>query len=538
MSKLQLYVLKEVLNAFVPAFLALLFIMVLGFCVQLIYEGLDVVRLRGLPYHIASFSVPWVLPSALLTAVIMAFGRLSADNEIVAMQSGGVSLFHVVFPVYILALLLSGVAAYFHFHTLPRAGEKIQLLKFEAVKQILLDRVALSAKRQFSFRPCTIYYDDFRDGRMIDLLILECQQGVPRTIIIAEEGTMQPDLERPEFVSLVLQDCAVTQLGEEELGGPGTWKAQQIVLPVKVAADPTDILTEVKHLTLGDMLRRGRELEQKVSDYPRLFVNPNNAVHEARRQIEKVNIQRAELKDILRRNAEKLKRLTEEERRVLERTIEQKQEQRRNAEETRNVLSAELVSYMTELEELQKQAEPERAYDRIANLQKKVRETKAKVDALAAEIAQAEAAVDKANGQLRRNAESAQEIASEAKELQAELAALEEQWQKWRKIVDMAEAQDELRELKIRYHQRLALAMAVFAFATVGVPLGIMMRRRSSMAAFGIGFGIMLLLFYPLLIVGQIAAEAGLLSVEPAMWSGNGVTFLVGLVLTAVVLRR
>ncbi len=538
MRRLQLYVLKEVLNAFVPAFLALLFIMVLGLCLQLLYEGLDVIRLRGLPYHLASYSVPWVLPPAFLTAVIMAFGRLSADNEIMAMQSGGVPLFHIVYPVFFLALLLSGVAAYFHFHTLPRAGEKIQLLKFEAVKQILLDKVALSAKRQFSFRPCTIYYDDFQGGQMIDLLILECQQGVPRTIITADRGVMQPDRERVEFVRLVLQGCAVTQLGEGPVGGPGTWKARQIVLPVKVAEDPSDILTEVKHLTLGDMLRRSRVLEQKVSAHPRILSNPNEAVHETRRQMERVNIQRAELREILRRDAEKLRRLREEERRVLERTIEQNQEVRRNAEQTRDVLNSELVSYMTELEELQKQSDRDRQYDRIANLHKKAMEAKAKLDALNAEVANATAAIDKAVGQIRRNEQSAQEIASEVKELQAELAPLDEQWQKWRKLSDMAETQDELRELKIRCHQRLALAMAVFMFATVGIPLGIMMRRRSSMAAFGIGFAIMLLLFYPFLIVGQIAAEAGLLAVVPAMWSGNVVTFLIGLILTAVILRK
>ena len=105
MSKLQSYTLTEVLKAFVPAFLALLLIMLLGFCIQLLNEGLDVVRLRSLPHHIANFSVPWVLPAAFLTAVIMAFGRLAADNEIIAVFVGGVHLFHIMAPVFAFAIV-------------------------------------------------------------------------------------------------------------------------------------------------------------------------------------------------------------------------------------------------------------------------------------------------------------------------------------------------------------------------------------------------------------------------------------------------
>jgi lipopolysaccharide export LptBFGC system permease protein LptF len=46
------------------------------------------------------------------------------------------------------------------------------------------------------------------------------------------------------------------------------------------------------------------------------------------------------------------------------------------------------------------------------------------------------------------------------------------------------------------------------------------------------------LIFYPLLILGQMAAEAGRAPIVPAMWAGNGLTLLIGLALTGRILTR
>ena len=74
--------------------------------------------------------------------------------------------------------------------------------------------------------------------------------------------------------------------------------------------------------------------------------------------------------------------------------------------------------------------------------------------------------------------------------------------------------------------------------ALVGIPLGMMARRHSIMLAFGASFAIVIFLFYPFLIGGQIMAETGDLSVWLAMWSGNIAIGLVGLALMYAAFRR
>ena len=61
-----------------------------------------------------SYSFPWSLsftvPWGILTAVLLVFGRLSADNELSALRMAGLSLRRICAPVLVLALLASGFA--------------------------------------------------------------------------------------------------------------------------------------------------------------------------------------------------------------------------------------------------------------------------------------------------------------------------------------------------------------------------------------------------------------------------------------------
>jgi len=107
---LSLYIIREIASLFLLGIMVFTLILLMGRLIKLT----DLVITRGVPladvsrmilYLMPSFLV-FTIPMAFLLAVLLAFGRLSADNEITVMKAGGISLMQLMPPV-----VLCGVCA-------------------------------------------------------------------------------------------------------------------------------------------------------------------------------------------------------------------------------------------------------------------------------------------------------------------------------------------------------------------------------------------------------------------------------------------
>ena len=63
------------------------------------------------------------IPMAVLLGILVGLGRLSADREFVALQACGVSVFRVLRPIVLLALLATAATAYETIVALPNANQ-------------------------------------------------------------------------------------------------------------------------------------------------------------------------------------------------------------------------------------------------------------------------------------------------------------------------------------------------------------------------------------------------------------------------------
>lgn len=105
---LSLYIIREISSLFLLGIVIFTLVLLMGRLITLT----DLVVSRGVPladvsrmilYLVPSFLV-FTIPMAFLLAVLLAFGRLSADNEIIVLKAGGISLFQMLPPVILCAI--------------------------------------------------------------------------------------------------------------------------------------------------------------------------------------------------------------------------------------------------------------------------------------------------------------------------------------------------------------------------------------------------------------------------------------------------
>jgi lipopolysaccharide export system permease protein len=113
MRRITRYVLTELICAFAVTLAAITTLLILGVAVSKgLQEGLGLSPImRMLPY-VVPMALQISVPATILMAASSVFGRMSADNEIVAIKSMGISPFAVIFPALALAFVVSLAAVW------------------------------------------------------------------------------------------------------------------------------------------------------------------------------------------------------------------------------------------------------------------------------------------------------------------------------------------------------------------------------------------------------------------------------------------
>ena len=83
--------------------------------------------------YILPFSLIYTIPWGLLTSVLLVFGRLSADNELISFRMAGMSLARICRSVFTLAIVLTCLTLWINTTIFPQAKSKIQEAKYDMV---------------------------------------------------------------------------------------------------------------------------------------------------------------------------------------------------------------------------------------------------------------------------------------------------------------------------------------------------------------------------------------------------------------------
>jgi len=148
------------------------------------------------------FIIAMTLPMAVLVAVLYAFSRLSAENEVTALRASGVSMMGLLRPVLIAGVLVAIANLLFNDQVLPRANHRLRslqtdiarkkptfALRAQVINEVVGGRLFLRAGR----------LDEATD-RMREVTIFNFDDPTHRKTIYADSGQMNLSPDQRDLV--------------------------------------------------------------------------------------------------------------------------------------------------------------------------------------------------------------------------------------------------------------------------------------------------------------------------------------------------
>ena len=191
MRTLSRYILGQQVAPFLFGIFIIMFILILDF----LYKNLEVLIGKGVPVLVSTelllLSMGWMMvmaiPMAVLIATLVSFMRMSSDNEVVAMKTGGMSLMAIARPVLTAGLLLSFIMIPVHNFVVPETNHRLAnlLVSIHRKKPALQlrDGVFMNDIKGYS-----ILVNKSRGREIEGVTISKLEEGRPAQTIRAEHG--------------------------------------------------------------------------------------------------------------------------------------------------------------------------------------------------------------------------------------------------------------------------------------------------------------------------------------------------------------
>jgi lipopolysaccharide export system permease protein len=195
-------------------------VLVLGYVFK---EMLDLLINHNVPLEtvfafiafVLPFSMTFTIPWGFLTAVLLVFGRLSADNEIIALRANGVSFPRIILPVLAVALFLVGICLWINTDVAPRS----QYAMINSLFRIATNDPAslFQADEVVDQFPDRRVYVGARDGDLMkNLIVFELdEQGATSKVVFAKTGTLTSDAQNHRLL-LRVKDAHFEQRDERQ----------------------------------------------------------------------------------------------------------------------------------------------------------------------------------------------------------------------------------------------------------------------------------------------------------------------------------
>ncbi len=194
---LDRYIGRQLLVTALFAIVVLSFVLVLG---NIFKRLLDMLVNQNAPAsfilsfiaYVLPFSLTFTIPWGFLTSVLLVFGRMSAENELTALRSNGVSIPRACLPVWGLAAVFSAICLWINMFVAPHAQQEMKNALFNIATSNPLAMFG-SDKVIEEFPGHVIYVEKSSGDRLSNLLVykIDEENKTLKSVMFAREGRLE-----------------------------------------------------------------------------------------------------------------------------------------------------------------------------------------------------------------------------------------------------------------------------------------------------------------------------------------------------------
>lgn len=219
MKTLHFYIIGQVLKNLVMTIIVLTMLFLIGNALK---EIIRLVTSHNVPFgtvaeafaYLLPFVLVYTLPIAFLTATLLVFGRLSADQELTAMRASGISLVSIIYPVILMSLVFSFVCGWVNLDLGPKGRVAFKNLLFKAGQQ---DLKGILPEGRFitDFPGNVLYVGEVGETTLKNVLFYQLKEGRKVLDVKSSVAEIIDDPSSDEFVIRFIKPTIFSRQGND-----------------------------------------------------------------------------------------------------------------------------------------------------------------------------------------------------------------------------------------------------------------------------------------------------------------------------------
>ena len=264
---LNRYITREFINAFFLSIAISTFVLLVGNFIKMaeliINKGVSTFFLIKLIIYLIPYLLSYTVPMAMLTATLISFGRLSSDNEIMAMRSLGISVLTISLPILVMGLIVSLLC-------IPLNDKLLTKSRFASRKT--LKEIGLRSPTAYieagtfikDFDGYIVFIHEIKGNKLKNVRIYQPQENRPTRTITAKEG---------EFISVPQKGIVKLKLidgmsEEPDINNPIhflklNFKTYYMTLNVQAPPKQKKIEKKAREMTIKELRDESKKLGQE-----------------------------------------------------------------------------------------------------------------------------------------------------------------------------------------------------------------------------------------------------------------------------------